>query len=137
MDSWNLHMRMLAGSVSCWPELYANVLRYVFMNPIERLWGTDIGNRHLKQRYGWIEQIEIDIHPRCDDGSLTYSALYYWIQHPYQAMNKTYKPIMYNRQTRQMLQQAGLKEVTEQVIRLLFNEHLVIREQKIRLQGGI
>ena len=31
MDSWDLiHMRMLTGSVSSWPELYANVLRYVY-----------------------------------------------------------------------------------------------------------
>lgn len=30
MDSWDLiHMRMLSGSVSSWPELYANVIRYV------------------------------------------------------------------------------------------------------------
>ena len=73
--------------------------------------------------YGWIEQVELDFYPRCDDGSLPReSALYHWFSLLMRATEDACKPLAYNTQTRQMLQQAGFTEVAEQVIRVPFHQ---------------
>lgn len=105
MDNWDMiHLRMMAGSISSWPELYANVFR------------------HLKPVFGSIEQVELDIYPRCDDGSLPpNAALFQWANLLLSATEQAGRPLAYNRNTRQMLEQAGFTEVTEQVIKVPFN----------------
>ena len=105
MDSYDLiHLRMLAGSISSYQELYANIIR------------------HLKPSYGWIEHVEIDFTPKCDDGSLPRNtALLDWLHHLMNATQEACKPMAYNTQTRAMLQYAGFIEVAEQVIRIPFN----------------
>lgn len=123
MDSYDLiHLRMLAGSISSYQELYTNIFRYV------RDLKHGIGllliyfSRHLKPNYGWMEHVEIDFTPRCDDGSLPRNAaLLDWSHHLMSATKKAYKPMAYNTDTREMLQYAGFVEVTEKVIRIPFN----------------
>lgn len=44
-----LYIRRMAGSIKSWPELYAKSLKM------------------LKPNDGWLEHIEIDFEPRCDD----------------------------------------------------------------------
>jgi hypothetical protein len=78
--------------------------------------------RHLKPGYGWVEQVEMDFTPRCDDGSLPAgSRLQLWANWLMDATTRAYKPLAYNQQTRAMLQTAGFIEVSEQVIRVPFN----------------
>ncbi|KFY69222.1 hypothetical protein V496_00418 [Pseudogymnoascus sp. VKM F-4515 (FW-2607)] len=105
MDSYDLiHLRMLAGSISSYPELYANIFQ------------------HVKPDYGWIEHVEIDFAPKCDDGSLPRdAALINWMGHLINTTGEACKPIAYNAETGAMLQEAGFVEMTEQVIRIPFN----------------
>lgn len=78
-----------------------------------------------------MEQVELDLYPRCDDGSLPRdSALYHWANLLMQATEGAYKPLAYNTQTRQMLQQAGFTEVAEQVIRVPFNPWPADKQEK-------
>lgn len=78
--------------------------------------------RHLKPGYGWMEQVEFDWYPRCDDGSLPSDcALLQWYSLLCQATEGAYKPIAYNTSTRQQLQSAGFTEVAEQIIRIPLN----------------
>ncbi|KAH8813337.1 S-adenosyl-L-methionine-dependent methyltransferase [Xylogone sp. PMI_703] len=105
LDSWDLiHVRMLNGSITSWPELYQKIYR------------------HLKPSYGWLEHVELDLWPRCDDGSLpANSALINWGRYLYEATNQAYRPIAYNTETRAMLERQGFVEIQEQVIRVPMN----------------
>ncbi|KFY77964.1 hypothetical protein V501_02335 [Pseudogymnoascus sp. VKM F-4519 (FW-2642)] len=105
MDSWDLiHLRMLAGSISSYQILYANIFR------------------HLKPDFGYIEHIEIDFTPRCDNGSLPRNAaLYEWANNLMSATEQAYKPMAYNTETRSMLQNTGFVEIKEQIIKIPFN----------------
>ncbi|RQM05186.1 hypothetical protein DH86_00004026 [Scytalidium sp. 3C] len=105
LDSWDLiHLRMLNGSVTSWPELYQKIYR------------------HLKPGYGWLEHVEMDFWPRCDDGSLPpNSALVNWGRYLYEATQLAYRPIAYNTETRSMLERQGFVEIQEQVIRVPMN----------------
>ncbi|GAB7356101.1 hypothetical protein MBLNU459_g6706t1 [Dothideomycetes sp. NU459] len=99
-DSWDLiHLQMLCGSVSAWPALYSKIFT------------------HLQPGHGYIEQLEIDFTPRCDDGTLPPdSMLNKWYDYLIQATSQTAKPLSYQPNTRQLLQQAGFTDITEQVI---------------------
>ncbi|RDW72979.1 S-adenosyl-L-methionine-dependent methyltransferase-18 [Coleophoma cylindrospora] len=105
IDSWDLiHMRMLNGSISSWPEIYSKIYR------------------HLKPGYGWMEHVEIDLMPRCDDGSLpSNSALMDWGRYLLDATNRAYKPLAYNTETRADLERQGFVEIQEQVIKVPLN----------------
>lgn len=85
----------------------------------------DIANedsRHLKPEYGWIEQVEMDIMPRCDDASLPRdAAMIQWANFLATATEEAYKPVTYNPQTGAMLRQAGFVEIKQEVIRIPFN----------------
>ncbi|KAF2112111.1 methyltransferase LaeA [Lophiotrema nucula] len=104
-DSWDLiHMRMACGSVSSWPELYQKIFA------------------HLRPGYGWIEHVEIDLEPRCDDGTLPpNSDVRKWYDYLADATSRVFRPIAYNHQTRQMLQSAGFIDIQEIVIRAPYN----------------
>lgn len=79
-------------------------------------------SRHVKPKYGWIEHIEIDFAPKCDDGSLPRdAALVDWLDLLMDATEEACKPLAYNTETEAMLQKAGFVEVTEQVIKIPFN----------------
>lgn len=79
-------------------------------------------SRHLKPGYGWLEQVEIDFFPRCDDGSLPpNSQLVQWARLLIDASERAYKPLAYNAHTRQMLEAQGFVEITEQIIKVPLN----------------
>jgi hypothetical protein len=83
---------------------------------------TDFCLRHLKPGFGWLEQVEIDLTPRCDDGTLPpNSALAGWSQHLLDATARAYRPLAYNTKTRAMLEQAGFVEIQEHTIRIPLN----------------
>lgn len=104
-DSWDLiHLRMACGSVSSWPELYQKVFA------------------HLKPGTGWIEHVEIDMEPRCDDYTLSPdSMLVKWYGWLADATQRVSRPIAYEHRTRQLLQQAGFIDIQETVIRVPYN----------------
>ncbi|KAE9989705.1 hypothetical protein EG327_002386 [Venturia inaequalis] len=104
-DSWDLiHIQQGCGSVSSWPELYQKVYT------------------HLKPGQGWIEQVEIDLQPRCDDNTLPpNSYLVQWYSYLKDATSRFHKPIEYQHTTRQQLESAGFIDVQEQVIRAPLN----------------
>jgi hypothetical protein len=78
--------------------------------------------RHLKPAYGWLEHVELDMVPRCDDGTLPpNSALCTWARFLLDATNRAYRPLAYNVDTRAMLERQGFVEIQEQVIKVPLN----------------
>ena len=77
---------------------------------------------HLKPGTGWIEHIEIDMEPRCDDHTLPPDSMltkwYGWLA---DATHRVSRPIAYEHRTRQLLQQAGFIDIQETVIRVPYN----------------
>lgn len=120
-DSWNLiYLRQALGSVQNWPALYDKIFKYVGDARKQRY--TDkFFFRHLKPGIGCIEQIEIDLEPRCDDGTMGFSPLKQWYQDLKEATRSVGRPIEYNHNTREMLERAGFVEIQEQVYRAPFN----------------
>jgi len=120
-DSWDLiHLRMACGSVSSWPELYQKIYAYVATEwtHLQKL----MTFRHLRPGSGCIEHVEIDLEPRCDDGSLPAdSPLRKWYDYLADATARASRPIAYNHTTRQMLQAAGFIDIQEIVIRAPYN----------------
>ncbi|KAF2839261.1 methyltransferase LaeA [Patellaria atrata CBS 101060] len=104
-DSWDLiHLRMGSGSVSSWPELYQKIFT------------------HLKPGYGYVEQVEIDLEPRCDDGTLLPdSPLLQWYHYLADATARVARPIAYQHNTRAMLSAAGFIDIQETIIRAPYN----------------
>ncbi|OCK90767.1 LaeA-like protein [Cenococcum geophilum 1.58] len=104
-DSWDLiHLRMACGSVSSWPELYQKIFT------------------HLRPGSGWIEQVEIDLRPQCDDHTLPQdSPITQWYNYLADATHRVSRPIAYQHNTRQMLQAAGFIDIQEIVIRAPYN----------------
>ncbi|KAF2277869.1 LaeA-like protein [Westerdykella ornata] len=104
-DSFDLiHLRMACGSVSSWPELYHKIIT------------------HLKPGQGWIEQVEIDLKPRCTDGTLPPdSPVVKWYEYLVDATQRSERPIAYNQNTRELLETAGFIDIHEEVIRAPFN----------------
>ncbi|KAL9572161.1 hypothetical protein ACKAV7_003649 [Fusarium commune] len=84
---------------------------------------TLFGIRHLKPGYGYMEQVEIDWAPQCDDDSLpTDSALSQWASKLLDAMDQYGRPMRVNTEkTRQQLALAGFVDISETVIRACYN----------------
>ncbi|KAL8709669.1 MAG: hypothetical protein Q9220_005609 [cf. Caloplaca sp. 1 TL-2023] len=74
---------------------------------------------HLKPGTGRFEQVEVDLEPRCDDGTLPENAT---IKHWYKSLKDATliagRPIAYNHATRHMLAAQGFVDIEERVIRL-------------------
>jgi trans-aconitate methyltransferase len=104
-ESWDLiHVQQACGSVSSWPELYQKIYQ------------------HLKPGVGWVEQVEIDLEPRCDDGTLQRdSYLVQWYNYLADATARAERPIAYQHNTRQMLQTAGFIDIQETIVRAPLN----------------
>ena len=104
-DSWDLiHLRMACGSVTSWPEMYQKIFA------------------HLRPGSGWIEHVEIDLEPRCDDHTLSpESYLVKWYNYLADATNRASRPIAYEHRTRQLLQAAGFIDIQETIIRAPYN----------------
>lgn len=104
-DRWDLiHIRLLNGGVSDWRNIYNKCYR------------------HLKPGIGWLEHTEIDLIPRCDDGSLPKdSALNYWTRLVIEATEEAGRSMSYNSSTGLMIEQSGLVDIHEQVIQAPLN----------------
>jgi hypothetical protein len=99
-----IHVRMACGSVSSWSDLYQKAFA------------------HLKPGQGWIEHVEIDLKPRCVNGTLpAESNLVRWYEYLANATQTVNRPIAYNSDTRQYLENAGFIDIHEEVIRAPYN----------------
>lgn len=102
-ESWDLiRLQMGCGSVSSWPNLYKKVFA------------------HLRPG-GCFEQVEVNFEPHSDNIVQTEEPLYQWYQHLKTATNYSGKPMAFNRNTHQMLQDAGFEDVTPDLIALPLN----------------
>lgn len=102
-DSWDLiNLRMGCGSVSSWPSLYRKAFA------------------HLRPGTGYFEQTEIDFKPRCDNAELPESMLS-WYEHLKDATESVKKPIAFQKNTKQMLEEAGFVDVGHQWVGLPLN----------------
>ena len=121
-DSWNLiHLRQALGSVQNWSSLYQKIFSYDFEGLQRPAVDADDRNRHLKPGVGCVEQVEIDLEPRCDNGTMPEVPLKQWYDYLKDATARIGRPIAYNHNTRDMLEQAGFVEIQEQVYRAPFN----------------
>lgn len=78
--------------------------------------------RHLKPGFGWLEHVEIDMEPRCDDGTLPAdSSIIQWSRLLFDATERAYRPLAYNHETGPMLQRAGFVDIKEEVIKIPLN----------------
>ncbi|KAJ4358064.1 uncharacterized protein N0V89_002643 [Didymosphaeria variabile] len=95
---------MACGSITSWPEMYQKIFT------------------HLKPGSGWIEHVEIDLEPRCDDGTLSPdSHLTQWYNYLADATARVDRPVAYDHRTRQLLQAAGFIDIQETIIRAPYN----------------
>ncbi|KAL8744968.1 MAG: hypothetical protein Q9190_002856 [Brigantiaea leucoxantha] len=121
-ESFNLiHLRLGNGSVSNWPEMYSNIYRSVAWSRgmIAHVCNLLTLDRHLKPGIGFFEQVEMDLEPRCDDGTLPANAtIRHWYNSLAQATYLANRPIAYRHDTRQMLEAQGFTEIEEEVIRV-------------------
>jgi hypothetical protein len=77
---------------------------------------------HLKPLYGHIEHLEIDLVPRCDDGSLPPNCdLVQWSNYILGATKDAGRPLAYNTETGAHLHAAGFVDIKHQIIRLPIN----------------
>ncbi|KAF2662629.1 LaeA-like protein [Lophiostoma macrostomum CBS 122681] len=99
-----IHLRLACGSVCSWPDLYQKIFA------------------HLKPGQGWIEHVEIDLKPRCADQTLAPdSAVVRWYDYLADATQRVDRPIAYNPDTRQLLENAGFIDIHEEVVRAPYN----------------
>ncbi|KAL9122013.1 MAG: hypothetical protein Q9187_001427 [Circinaria calcarea] len=117
---------MASGSVSSWPEMYQKIFKYAIS------FGFEYFGKHLKPGYGHIEQVEIDLQPRCDDGTLPdNSPIIQWYNWLDDATRRPGVPIQYQDQTCQMLQAQGFVDIEDNIIRLPINGWSSDPHQKI------
>lgn len=76
---------------------------------------------HLKPGHGYLEHVEIDLTPRCDDGTLPAEPMVEWYNHLKDATRRTGKSVDYQQNTRQLLETAGFTDIQERVVRAPFN----------------
>lgn len=108
-----VHIQMACGGVTSWAELYHKVFA------------------HLKPGSGYIEQVEIDLQPRCDDHTLNPdSYLAKWYEYLRDATERANRPIAYQHSTKEMLRRAGFIDITETVIRAPLNGWALDTHQK-------
>jgi len=99
-----IHMRNGVGSVSNWSLMYRRIFQ------------------HLKPGNGWLEQVEIDFEPRCDDGTMApNSNLVKWYQYLADATERSGKPLKYQHKTGTMLADAGFTEIREFIIQIPYS----------------
>ncbi len=69
-----------------------------------------------------MEHVEIDMEPRCDDGTLPpNSYIVQWTGLLLDATARAYRPLAYNTETRAILERQGFVDIQEQVIRVPVN----------------
>lgn len=93
-QSWDLiHLQCALGSVTNWGHLYFKIIQ------------------HLKPGTGWFESVEIDLNPRCDDGSLGNGKLPSWYRYISQVYHALNRPIIYDENTGAELERAGFIDI--------------------------
>ncbi|KAH6881085.1 methyl transferase, partial [Thelonectria olida] len=99
-----IRAQMLFGSIQCWREMYQKM----FM--------------HLKPGIGYMEQVEIDWVPRCDDGTLpTDSALGEWASKLLKSLDRHGRSMRVDpEETRRQLALAGFTDIDETVIKVCY-----------------
>ena len=124
-DSWDLiHLRMGYGSISSWQEMYHNVFRHVHRRRgRSSAWRVIalIPHRHLRPGSGHFEQVDIDLTPRCDDGTMPNYPVLDWYRYLEDATARASRPIKYQQDTKQLLEAQGFVDVRTQVIKLPLN----------------
>ncbi|OTB05658.1 hypothetical protein M426DRAFT_127934 [Hypoxylon sp. CI-4A] len=99
-----IHMKMLAGAVRSWPNLYTQILRY------------------LKPGSGVFEHVEIDFTPKSEDGELPEdSHLRIWAHELTEAFERAGRPITPNPHTVGLLQGLGYVDVEQVTKRIPLN----------------
>lgn len=69
-----------------------------------------------------MEHVEIDLEPRCDDGTFPpFSELSNWTRFVLDATARFGRPLAYNTETRSMLEREGFIEIQEQIIKVPLN----------------
>jgi len=68
-----------------------------------------------------LEQVEIDLRPRCDDGTLPEKPLTQWYNWLEDATTRGSKSIAYLPNTKQILHAQGFVDIEEEIIRLPIN----------------
>ncbi|KAJ2898994.1 hypothetical protein MKZ38_003563 [Zalerion maritima] len=100
-----MHARTLFGSIRCWPDMHKQMIR------------------HLKPGTGYMEQVEVDWVPRCDDDSLPPdSTLSQWASKLLDAIDQYGRPMrVHPEEARRQLALAGFVDISEAVIRACHN----------------
>lgn len=128
-----MHARTLFGSIRSWPDIYKKMIMLVksSISP-SPLASTNVLVRHLKPGTGFMEQVEIDWVPRCDDDSLPPdSALSQWASKLLDAMDRYGRPMrVHPEETQRQLVQAGFVDINEVVIRACHNSWPEDRNEK-------
>lgn len=102
-NSWDLiRLQMGCGSVPNWPNLYQKVFAHV-------------------RPGGYFEQVEVNFEPYGEDIVHSEEPLYEWYQELKSATNLAGKPMAFNRNTHQMLLDAGFENIELQLIPLPLN----------------
>ncbi|KAI9837015.1 MAG: Secondary metabolism regulator lae1 [Sarea resinae] len=131
-DSCDLiHLRMGCGSVSSWPELYQKIFLYAFPGRDDYNDTDSSSLRHLKPGFGSMEQVEIDLQPRCDDGTLAFLPMVQWYEWVCDATQRASRPIAYQHNTRQLLESQGFVDIQEEIIQIPLNAWPADPQQKI------
>lgn len=68
-----------------------------------------------------MEQVEIDLRPRCDDGTLSHFPVVQWYDWLEDATHRASRSIKYLENTKQLLESQGFVDVKTQVIKLPLN----------------
>lgn len=111
---------MACGSVTSWPHLYQNIFAYALL--CYHMYRELTFVRHLKPGHGWIEHVEVDLKPRCTDGTLPEgNKITEWYNYLADATQRANRPIAYNQNTREYLENAGFIDIHEEVIRAPYN----------------
>lgn len=123
-----IHLRTLMGSIQDWGQLYAQIFALVLPPPSysraeDNCSLTRVCCRNLRPHFGYMEQVEIDLIPRCDDGSLPPNAeMLSWASEVFSAMEDHGRSLRVDSQrTMSYLRQAGFVDIKEEVIKVPIN----------------
>lgn len=96
---------------------------------------TDESYRYLRPRVGQIELYEIDLEPRCDDGTLPpNSPLHEWYQKMLEASERSGKSIAYPYNVGALLEGARFADIVHREYQLPFCDDWVSRDMRTRAQ---
>jgi SAM-dependent methyltransferase len=111
-----VHSRMLYGSIADWPYLYRQCFESVPSSSQNLI--ADGLHRNMSSG-GYIEQIELDIQPKSEDGSLPPdSVLFQWNEAARNWARGTGKTFFVANKVKQQMTEAGFVDVVENIYKL-------------------